>query len=183
MRNEMKLEYYVLNHDFNKNEIYQFNIFDNYYVYNGAIKAVVNYMTGAYNYDAYVKELRSVIMHEMWSRVQYEIAVGGLFDEDMKHAKKVDVFYQVEKNLNVIAMYVYMTAKDYFYNEDVMNTEIKVESLREHIWVDDIKNEVFSSKENALAALTEDDLYDAGYEEKDRYMYEYRHIKEYVSRY
>ena len=183
MRNEFKLEYYVMKHDFNKNEIYQFNIFDNYYVYNGALKAVVQYMAGTVSYDEYVKELRSVIMHEMWSRCQYEIAVGGLFENNTDKFKKVDVFYQVEKNMHVIAMYVYMTAKDYFYNEDIMNTEIKAEAQREHVWIDDVKDQVFSSKEKALAAVTEDDLYDAGYKEKDRYMYEYHHIKEYISKY
>ncbi len=180
MAKEIKLEYYVLNHDFNSNKIYQYNIFDNYHVYHGALKAVVRYMSKAIKYDEYVEELRKVIMHEMWSRCQYEIAVGGLFSKEEDY-KKVDVFYQVEKNMHVIAMYVYMTAKDYFYNEDVMNTEIAAEALREHVWYDENKQKMFRSREEAVNAITDEDLYDAGVDQV--YTYENWYIKEYVSRY
>lgn len=178
--NDIKFEYYAVRVDFNTKKVNQFNIFDNTYVYNGALKAVVQYMTGVIKYDEYVKELRSVIMHEMWSRVQYEISVGEAFEENAKNLHKIDVFYQIEKNLPVIAMYVYQTAKDYFYNEDVMNTEIKPEALRDHIWVDEAKNETFQTRDKAIAAITDDDLDET---DGDRMKYENWFIKEYVSKY
>ncbi len=175
--NDIKFEYYAIRVDFNTKKVNQFNIFDNAYVYNGALKAVVRYMTGATKYNEYVKELRSVIMHEMWARVQYEISVGEAFEENAKNLHKIDVFYQIEKNLPVIAMYVYQTAKDHFYNEDVMNTEIKPEALREHIWIDTCSEKYYSTKEEALQNIDFDET------DGDGMKYENWFIKEYVSKY
>lgn len=174
---ELKFEYYALRADFNNKKVEQFNIFDNSYVYDCTVKAVVRYMSGAIKYDDYVKEIRSCIMHEMWARVQYEMAMGDLFVNDMNKLHKIDVFTQVEKNIPVIAMYVYMTAKDYFYNEDVMNTEIKPEALRDHVWVDTCTEKCYSTKEEALQNMDLDET------DGDRIQYENWFIKEYISKY
>ena len=177
MWNDIKFEYYAIRVDFNTKKVNQFNIFDNAYVHNEALKAVVRYMTQAITYDEYVKELRSAIMCEMCGRVQYEISVGEAFEENPENLHKIDVFYQIEKNLPVIAMYVYQTAKDYFYNEDVMNTEIKPEALRDHVWVDTCTEKCYSTKEEALQNMDLDET------DGNPLKYENWFIKEYVSRY
>lgn len=174
---ELKFEYYALRADFNNKKVEQFNIFDNSYVYDCTVKAVVRYMSGAIKYDDYVKEIRNCIMHEMWARCQYEMAMGDMFVDNMDKLHKVDVFTQVEKNIPVIAMYVYQTAKDYFYNEDVMNTEIKAEALRDHVWVDTCTEKCYSTKEEALQNMDLDET------DGDRMQYENWFIKEYVSKY
>ena len=87
MWNDIKFEYYAIRVDFNTKKVNQFNIFDNAYVHNEALKAVVQYMTGAIKYDEYVKKLRSAIMCEMCGRVQYEISVGEAFEENAKRVQ------------------------------------------------------------------------------------------------
>ena len=175
---ELKFEYYALRADFNNKKVEQFNIFDNYYVYNETLKAVVKYMAGAIKYDEYVKEIRSTIMHEMWSRCQYEMAMGDMFVDSMDKLHKVDVFTQVEKNIPVIAMYVYMTAKDYFYNEDVMNTENAAEAIRTRVYIDELKEQVFWSKKAAMDAIDEVDIDETSCFSKDDYAF--RYIREYI---
>ena len=43
-------------------------------------------------------------MAQYWSRAEYEIMVSGLFDTDKP--EKIDVWYQIEMNLDNIAEYL-----------------------------------------------------------------------------
>ena len=54
----LELKFYVLNYDFNQKEVTNYNIFQNKYVYDEAVKAVVRYMTGAINYSEYIEAIR-----------------------------------------------------------------------------------------------------------------------------
>ena len=114
----MKFEYYVINENFNKREIVQFNIFDNYHVQEETEKAVKKYLRAPakfkyhsyvsdkediYGFEGFCKELECIIKWEEWSRCEYEILVGSLFEEDVNKFKKIDCYEQCRKNIPVIA--------------------------------------------------------------------------------
>ena len=113
---KVQFEYYVLNDDFNKRKIEPFNIFRNIYVNSQTAKAVRKYLRAPskfkfqrwtsdevyYGFEAFVKELDSIIMCEEWSRCEYEIVVNGLFsDED--RAQMIDCYAQCKPNMEMIA--------------------------------------------------------------------------------
>lgn len=94
------LKWNVLNYDFNKDKIIEYNIFDKEFEYNikNAIKnkQILNY-----------SELKSYIKKEFkykyWSRTEYEISVSGLFS---KNSEKIDIYKQLEMNLDRITEYI-----------------------------------------------------------------------------
>ena len=103
----MQFEYYVLNHDFNRDKIELFNIFDNYYVQERTEKEIRKYLRSAKNYkynsffkdeeyvygfDGLCKRFEQIIRCEEWSRCEYEIAVGGIFITELS-----DIIREVER--------------------------------------------------------------------------------------
>lgn len=140
----MKFEFYVLNHDFNRNKVEMFNIFRNIYVQECTEKAIKKYLRSPkkfkyesffnkeviYGFDGLCKEVESILRHELWSRCEYEIAVGSLFTTELKDIvrevdrgeitidnlydelkkksehngdlEKIDCFYQAKPNIPMI---------------------------------------------------------------------------------
>lgn len=127
MEREVKFEFYVLNHDFNSDKIFMYNIFNNYIVYEYTLKAVKKYLRSPnkftytnhstdnvlYGYDAFVEELRSIVMWEEWSRVEYEISVGAPFETDCNKLQKVDCYFQFLPNKRLVADHVISQYKKY----------------------------------------------------------------------
>ena len=58
----LQFEYYVLNHDFNRDKIELFNIFNNYYVQDQTEKEIKKYIRSPknYKYDSFFKDDESV---------------------------------------------------------------------------------------------------------------------------
>lgn len=126
MMDECKFEYYVLNDNFNKHKIEPFNIFRNIYVNDMTAKAVRKYLKAPskfkfqrwssndvyYGFEAFVKELDSIIMYEEWSRCEYEIIVNGMFS-DVDKAQKIDCYEQCKPNMAMIAREVIWQYKQY----------------------------------------------------------------------
>lgn len=121
---ELKLEFYVLNHDFNKDKIYNYNIFNNCWVYDHAIREAKRYLRNPakykprkdkdlVGYEAFVKELDSIVMYEEWGRCEYEIAVGSLFTEDANKLEKWDCYQQFHPNRYIVADYVLKQVRKY----------------------------------------------------------------------
>lgn len=50
--------------------------------------------------------LKHEFMYHYWSKAEFEIGVAGLHECDWKHAKKVDVWRQLEPNLDTIVEYI-----------------------------------------------------------------------------
>ena len=140
----MQFEFYVLNHDFNRNKVEMFNIFRNIYVQEWTEKAIKKYLRSpkkfkyesffnkevVYGFDGLCKEVESILRHELWSRCEYEVAVGSLFTTELKdivrevdrggittdnlydelkkkserngNLEKIDCFYQTKPNIPVI---------------------------------------------------------------------------------
>ena len=111
----MQFEFYVLNHDFNRNKVEMFNIFRNIYVQERTEKAIRKYLRSpknfkyesffnkevVYGFDGLCKEIESIFRHELWSRCEYEIAVGIVFTTEIR-----DVIREVEReNIAVENLY------------------------------------------------------------------------------
>ena len=113
----MQFEYYVLNYDCNAKKIVPFNIFRNIHVQEWTEKAVRKYLRSPKNFtyksfdgkeilhgfDAFVKELDGIIKSEEWSRCEYEVSVGDLFETDCNKLEKWDCYGQAHMNIEMIA--------------------------------------------------------------------------------
>ena len=105
----MKFEYYVMNESFNNGKIEMFNIFQNCLVQERIEKEIKKYLRSPnkykyiknefskeeiviYGFEALCEEVRRTIQWQMWSRRQYEIAVGSLFTVEIS-----DVLRDIDK--------------------------------------------------------------------------------------
>ena len=119
----MQFEFYVLNYDFNKRKVINYNIFNNIRVQEWTEKAVRKYLRAPkkfkhivqyenkflnreeitlYGFDALVKEIERNIMHEQWGRREYEISVSDAFTTDIDKLEKWDVYQQAKPNMVII---------------------------------------------------------------------------------
>lgn len=98
--------FYALNYNFNERKIEFFNVFNNILVYEHTVKAVNDYWKGKYTLEEFINELDHIIMWQEWSRCEYEIAVGYLFEEDMDKFEKIDCYQQAHANIDLIAQQV-----------------------------------------------------------------------------
>lgn len=114
----MQFEFYVLNFNINKQQAEMFNIFRNHRV-NEAVEAEVkkyiklgNKYTCPFTaednktltgFNALVYEVDNIIMWQEWSRCEYEISVGSLFDETGQTFEKWDCYRQAHANKEAIA--------------------------------------------------------------------------------
>ena len=155
----MQFEFYVLNHNFNRNKIEMFNIFRNIYVQERTEKAIKKYLRSqkkfkyesffnkevVYGFDGLCREIESILRHELWSRCEYEIAVGSLFTTELKdvvrevdrgeiatkilydelkkkserngNLEKIDCFYQAKPNIPMIVREVIYQYKEQLKKE------------------------------------------------------------------
>ena len=97
----VKLTWNVLNHDFNNDKIINYNIF-----WNGSSKEIADRIkkNKITTYEEFRKSMKSWFMHDFWSRAECEIMVSGLFSKS--EAEKIDVWRQIEMNLDRILEYI-----------------------------------------------------------------------------
>ena len=114
----MQFEFYVLNYDCNRKKVINYNIFNNIRVQEWTEKAVRKYLRAPkkfsytpfgkdaetiYGFDAFVREMDSIIRCEEWSRRQYEISVSDAFETDIDNLEKWDCYMQAKPNMVIIA--------------------------------------------------------------------------------
>ena len=120
----MQFEYYVLNYDFNKKKVENFNIFQNCLVQEYTEKAVRKYLRAPkkfkhivqyenkllgreeialYGFDALVEEIDRTIAWQEHGRREYECSVGDAFTTDCNKLEKIDCYYQSKPNMKIIA--------------------------------------------------------------------------------
>lgn len=109
------LEWYVMYLDFSNKQIIRVNILQGNFAENLAKeikrKKIVN--------KELLKEfLKRDFMYHYWSRAEYEMAVGGLFSKYPDEFEKLDVWFQLEKNLDTITDYIIYKMKINF-KEDI----------------------------------------------------------------
>ena len=114
-------EYYVLNYNWNKKCVENFNIFDNISLDNAVEKEVRKYLrspkkyryfyhglyVGEYGYiygfEGFCKVLGALIGWQEWGRREYEISVGDAFETDCDKLEKWDCYRQCKPNIPMIA--------------------------------------------------------------------------------
>lgn len=116
----MKFEYYVLNYNFNGKKVEMFNIFNNWYLQAETEKEIRKYLRSPskyyyqkydfstkeychiYGFDGLCETIKSLIMWQEWSRVEYEISVGDAFETDLDKFEKWDCYEQCKPNIPII---------------------------------------------------------------------------------
>ena len=120
----MKFEYYVLNYDFNKKKVVNYNIFNNIRVQECTEKEVRKYLRAPkkykhiveygnkflgreeiaiYGFDALVEEIDRTIAWQERGRREYEVSVGDAFETDINNYEKWDTYSQAKPNMVIIA--------------------------------------------------------------------------------
>lgn len=68
-----------------------------------------------YGFEGLCARIDSLIMWQEWSRCEYEILVGSLFVEDLKDKsfKKIDCYWQCQKNIESITYEVIRQYKEW----------------------------------------------------------------------
>ena len=119
----MQFEFFVLNYDFNKKKVINYNIFNNIRVQEWTEKAVRKYLRAPkkykhiiqyenkflnreeiaiYGFDALVKDIEGFIKNRQWARREYEISVSDAFTTDINKFEKWDVYDQCKPNMEII---------------------------------------------------------------------------------
>lgn len=116
----MKFEYYVLNYNFNKKCVENFNIFNNITLNDTVEKEVRKYLRSPkkycyikhglwvgehsyiYGFDGLCESIKSLIMWQEWARREYEISVGDAFEKDLDNFEKWDCYQQCIPNIPMI---------------------------------------------------------------------------------
>lgn len=103
----MRFEYYVLNYDWNRQKVINYNIFNNVNVQEYTEKAVRKYLRSpkkykfersyrneepVYGFDALVKEIDSIIAWQECGRREYEVSVGDAFITEIR-----DIVKEIER--------------------------------------------------------------------------------------
>ena len=139
----MRFEFYVLNYDFNRKKVINFNIFNNINVQEWTEKAIKKYLRSPkkykhivqyenkflgkeeiviYGFEALVKEIDGIIHWQEWSRREYEIGVCDAFESDINKLEKWDCYMQAKPNIEMITREVLWQYKQQLKEErGVMN--------------------------------------------------------------
>lgn len=101
---KLNLEWYVLNHDFNTKEIYNFNILGEGYLPD-LIRMIKDKYYDVKDYDSLKACVKRWANYHFNHKTEYEIWVKGWFDSDDK-ATKISVYNQIEPNLDILTKYI-----------------------------------------------------------------------------
>lgn len=99
----VKLEWNVLYYDFNNKKVKKYNIFSDDIkerLYKDIKSKKIN------NYEELKKVIDGWAHYRYWSRTECEMAMGGLYCNYPKDFEKVDMYKQIEINLDRIVEYV-----------------------------------------------------------------------------
>ena len=99
----MKLEWNVLIYDFNSRKIKFYNIFRNDFILEIRNKSKSKKIKTYLELKEYINNWAK---YHYWSKIEYEIAVGGLFSEYPDDFEKMDIYRQIAMNLDRITEYV-----------------------------------------------------------------------------
>lgn len=95
------LKWYVLIHDFNKDEIRKFNIFDSSNFTEWTEVAIKKYES----FKGFKDDLKGALFYAFCSKCEYEIICRGLVSRE-DNEFKIDVYEQVLPNLDILARYI-----------------------------------------------------------------------------
>lgn len=95
----VKLEWYVLKWDFNQKKVVNYNILE--WILEDLAREVRS--KRVYNKSILREYLKTQFMYYYWSKTECEFYVSDLHGDDYK---KIDIWRQIEPNLNRIVEYV-----------------------------------------------------------------------------
>lgn len=103
------MKWYVYFHDFNKNELIKWNIFNNW-----KFKEYVEELLRTKNdKNEFCEKLKNELMYFFWSKCQYEIVISSLdFGSKDTVSKKIDIYNQVMLNFDRFADYIWSFKED-----------------------------------------------------------------------
>ena len=134
----MQFEFYVLNYDFTKKKVINYNIFNNINVQEHTEKAVKKYLRApkkykhivqykndflgreeiaVYGFDALVEEIDRTIAWQERGRCEYECSVGDAFETDINNYEKWDTYSQAKPNMAIITHEVIRQYKEQLKKE------------------------------------------------------------------
>ena len=96
------LEWYVLEKDSNTRKLTRINVLNDYRV-DEIMKKIKK--EKAKTYEEIKEIIKRELMYYYWCKTEHEVLISGLFDDDLESAEKIDIWYQLEPNLNRIVEY------------------------------------------------------------------------------
>lgn len=93
------LHWKVLSHDFNKDEIIDYDIFS----HAGFVEAVKSANRKFKDNESFLDEIDNALRYYFWAKAEHEILVSGLFG---KNQAKIDVYGQVKMNWEAFGKYL-----------------------------------------------------------------------------
>lgn len=96
------MEWYVLLHSFNKDKMISYNIFNNSKLNEELEELKKKFISK----EIFISELDRTLRWCFWSKAEYEIMAGDLFEKDLDKYEKIDVYQQLKPNLNALADYI-----------------------------------------------------------------------------
>lgn len=105
IKHNPKLEWYAFEHDINSDKFERINVLRSKDILdriNKGLKTEKDYWK-IYNYETLKKAVKNELMYRYWSKCEYEYEVKGLFGDK---SYKLDVFYQLEPNMDRIVEYI-----------------------------------------------------------------------------
>jgi len=99
-----KLEWYAFREDFNSNKLERVNVLGEWFV-NDLFKRIKRDKID--NYEKLKEGIKSILMYYYWSKAEHEVLVTSLHHRpDKDEVFKIDIWYQLEPNLDRITEYV-----------------------------------------------------------------------------
>lgn len=105
----VELKWNVLYWNTNKNKVENYNIFSNDFKNNLYKKIKTKKIT---NYNELKEDVNKWAMYHYWSKTECEMAIGPLWFnklEDLEQFEKIDMYRQIEMNLDRIVEYIINT--------------------------------------------------------------------------
>lgn len=119
----VKLEWYVLHYDINRKEVTSYNVFSDSYPEELA-KAIRSKSNSSYRSIKSKEDLKNWLkrefMYHYWSKCEAEMVVGPWPCRNEVELQKVDIWMQLEPNLDRITDYV-MNEMQLSFGKDIKN--------------------------------------------------------------
>ena len=101
-----KLEWYAFREDFNSHRLEVVNVLGGL---EEEIKERVK-RNKISNYGDFKESIKRLLMYYYWCKAEHEVLVSGLFSRDKEdEIYKIDIWYQLEPNLDRIVEYIIKT--------------------------------------------------------------------------
>ena len=100
------LDYRVLNFDWNKNTVIEFNVFDNITVRENAEELLQKYAKGDITFNEFDDKLDQLVKWQEWARCEYEMLISPWPSKEDDEAEKVDCYQQYHMNHTAAAIKV-----------------------------------------------------------------------------